>query len=83
MASVTIHKTMDKDGEIFLTGLPFQEGEDVELTVSSEEKLKTGGLTFRKLLESGIVGMWKDRDDIGDSVEFARKLRERAQRREH
>jgi hypothetical protein len=31
--------------------------------------------------EEGFIGMWKDRDDIGDSVEFARKLREQAQRR--
>jgi hypothetical protein len=27
--------------------------------------------------------MWADRDDIGDSVEFARKLRERAWTRQH
>jgi hypothetical protein len=26
--------------------------------------------------ESGVLGMWKDRADIGDSVEFARQLRE-------
>jgi hypothetical protein len=25
--------------------------------------------------------MWSDRDDIGDSVEFARRLREQAERR--
>lgn len=31
--------------------------------------------------EEGFIGMWKDRDDIGDSVEFARKLREQAERR--
>jgi hypothetical protein len=40
-------------------------------------------LTAKALLESGIVGMWKDRTDIGDTLEFARKLRERANTRWH
>jgi hypothetical protein len=31
--------------------------------------------------EEGFIGMWEDREDIGDSVEFARQLREKAQRR--
>jgi hypothetical protein len=31
--------------------------------------------------QEGIVGKWADRDDIGDSVEFARKLRSEAERR--
>ena len=38
-------------------------------------------LTANELLKPTIVGMWADRDDIGDSVEFARTLRSRAQRR--
>jgi hypothetical protein len=29
--------------------------------------------------DTGFVGMWKDRKDIGDSAEFARRLRKRAQ----
>lgn len=33
------------------------------------------------LLESPLVGLWKDRDDIKDSAAFARELREKAQRR--
>ncbi|HUT56170.1 MAG TPA: helix-turn-helix domain-containing protein [bacterium] len=40
-------------------------------------------LTPKTLLESGLVGLWKDRDDIGDSIEFARKLRKRASTRHH
>ena len=31
--------------------------------------------------EEGFIGMWKDRDDIGDSGEFARKLRDPTWRR--
>jgi hypothetical protein len=39
-------------------------------------------LTLGDLLESPLVGMWADREDIVDSAEFARKLRERTLRRE-
>jgi len=38
-------------------------------------------LTARELLASGLVGAWRDRRDIGDSQAFARRLRERAERR--
>jgi len=31
-------------------------------------------MTLGDLLDSGLVGMWADRDDIGDSTEFARTL---------
>ena len=33
------------------------------------------------LLKSGLVGIWSKRQDIGDSVAFARKLRSQAQTR--
>jgi hypothetical protein len=35
------------------------------------------------LLNSDLVGLWADRTDIGDSREFARRLREKAQTRDH
>jgi len=31
-------------------------------------------MTGMDLLESGLVGMWTDRDDITDNLEFARSL---------
>jgi hypothetical protein len=31
--------------------------------------------TFDDLLNSEFLGMWRDRTDIGDSLEFSRKLR--------
>jgi len=40
-------------------------GEQPEMTMTVEE-----------LLDSGLVGIWKDRVDIKDNLEFARKLRE-------
>lgn len=33
-------------------------------------------LTASDLLKSDLVGLWADRQDIDDSLEFARKLRE-------
>ena len=44
---------------------------------SSQKKF----MTAKDLLESGLAGIWKDRDDIKDSVAYARKLREQAQNR--
>ncbi len=41
----------------------------------------TRQMTARDLLESGLVGLWKDRKDIGDSLQFARKLRYEAEHR--
>ena len=37
-----------------------------------------GTMTVEELLKSGLVGIWKDRTDIKDNVEFARELREKA-----
>ena len=38
-------------------------------------------LTARALLQSELVGLWADRDDIGDSLAFARRLRQQAEHR--
>ncbi len=38
-------------------------------------------LTAKDLLESGLVGLWKDRTDIGDTLEFARELRRQSNAR--
>jgi hypothetical protein len=42
---------------------------------------KKRGMTGPQLAASEIVGLWADRTDIGDSAEFARRLREKAQQR--
>jgi len=39
-------------------------------------------LTARDLLQSKLVGLWADRDDIGDSLSFARQLRYQAEHRQ-
>jgi len=38
-------------------------------------------LTARTLLQSEVVGLWADREDIGNSLDFARQLRQEAERR--
>jgi hypothetical protein len=38
-------------------------------------------MTGQDLLNSGVVGMWSKRKDIGDSLAYARKLRTQAQSR--
>jgi hypothetical protein len=48
----------------------------------ADGKPATGKELLEALQRSGFIGAWKDRVDIGDSSEFARRLRERAQSRE-
>lgn len=38
-------------------------------------------LTASDLLHSGLVGIWADREEISDSLEFARQLRQTAEHR--
>lgn len=49
--------------------------------LTDTEKPRTAQELFQAITRSGLIGMWKDRTDITDSSEFARQLRERAQRR--
>jgi hypothetical protein len=82
MDSINLDTVIDKDGEISINGLPFKKGDRVTMTIRREALNKRRiPLTGKRLLESGLVGMWEDRTDIGDSTEFARMLREKAQRR--
>lgn len=82
MDAVTKHTVITEDGKVTVGGLPYRRGDRVQVIV-----VKQGGLgrgretTARDLLESGLVGIWADREDITDSSEFARQLREKAQTR--
>lgn len=83
MDSNTLETVIERDGEITLTGLPYKRGDHIGLTLlSGKNKDDNKRLTARDLLNSPLVGLWKDREDIGDSLEFARKLRDTAQRRQ-
>jgi hypothetical protein len=50
--------------------------------VSAITPAPTKIMTAADLLQSSLVGIWADRDDIGDSVAFARKLRHQAEQRQ-
>jgi len=83
MESIRLHKMVEKDGEILVTGLPWKKGQEVEMILRPEPGAPPARpyLTARRLLDSGLVGLWKDRDDIEDSAAYARQLREQAQQR--
>ena len=83
MSAVRIERILEKDGEVRLTGLPYKKGERVRVTVSASARRATRRPVMKAsdLLNSGLVGLWKDRTDIVDSSDFARKLREEAQNR--
>jgi hypothetical protein len=84
MEAIRIHKVVEKDGEITMTGLPFKKGQRVEMILMPEvaSTPQRPKLTTRQLRRSVLIGLWKDRTDIQDSALYARQLRERAQRRE-
>ena len=83
MEAIRLQKAVEKDGEIFLTGLPYKKGQQVEMILLREVWPSHNGsrLTARQLLHSELVRLWEDRNDIGDSSDYARQLREQAQHR--
>jgi hypothetical protein len=50
-------------------------------SISKHGKVERRQLTARDLLQSGLVGLWADREDIKDSLTFARNLRRQAEHR--
>jgi hypothetical protein len=54
---------------------------ELTVVVSPSEKPKV--TTLGDLLGSEFFGMWRDRPDISDNLEFARKLRATAWKRTH
>lgn len=84
MDRIIVKSKVSSDGVLHLD-LPVGKEEadrDVQVTVESAEAPETpSGMTAADLLRSGLVGMWTDRTDIGDSREYARRLREQAQTR--
>lgn len=84
MEAVRMHKVVEKDGEILLTGLPYKKGQQVEMIMLIEPASisERPRLTARQLRHAGLIGLWKDRQDITDSAAYARQLRDRAQRRQ-
>lgn len=56
---------------------------DLEGPLGSAAQVSPLGGTLGDLVDSSLCGIWEDRTDIGDSVEFARQLRVKAEQRNH
>ena len=83
MQAIRIQQTIQKTGELNIANLPVFQGQQVEviLLLSPTEKPEGARMTARQLLRSELIGLWKDRTDIADSVQYARQLRDQAQTR--
>ena len=69
-------------GVINLRSRNLKAGTTAEVIVLVEENGTADNfITAANLLDSGLVGMWADRKDIDDSLEFARSLRTQASQR--
>lgn len=83
MEAIRLNKVVERDGEIFVTGLPCKKGQHVEMILLIEPSTmpRHPHLTARQILHSELIGLWRDRGDIEDSAAYARQLRVQAQRR--
>ncbi len=82
METIQIYKTLKEDGEIHINNIPYKKGSKIILVIKPATTDKESQkFTARHLLESNLVGMWKNRKDIPkDSSQFARILREKSRR---
>ena len=84
MNALRLHRVVEQDGQLLLTGIPYRRGQIIELIVLGDEARQETSkppLTAAGLLNSPLVGLWKDRTDIADSSAYARQLRKQAQHR--
>jgi hypothetical protein len=81
MEVIRVQQVVTKDGEIVVKDLPYKKGQHVTLLIEPVVTPPRPHLTVRQLRQSGLIGMWKDREDIQDSAIFARQLRDKAQTR--
>lgn len=81
METMQVKQVMTQDGELLITGLPYKKGQSVEIIVFAPPTVSAPRprLTVGRLRRSGLIGLWQDRDDIGDSAIYARQLRQQAQ----
>ena len=63
--------------------LPAGPAEVIVIIAPEISKPLKKGKTAGDMLRSPLLGIWKDRKDITDSLEFARKLRKTAETRKH
>jgi hypothetical protein len=83
MKRIVQRTTVSSDGSVHLDlSVGAEEaGLEVQVTVEPFGIASKGTLRASELLNSALVGIWADRSDIGDSREFARRLRKQAETR--
>jgi hypothetical protein len=74
--AVSEHTVLDA-----LRQVPAERWGEVLSFVESMKSNESSVYTAADLLQSGLVGLWADRDDIGDPIELARRLRHEAETR--
>ncbi len=65
--AIRLQQIVEEDGEIYLSGLPVVKGQEVEVIILFSpltESKKT--FTARQLLDSGLIGMWENRMELGE-----------------
>lgn len=85
MDRIIVRSKVGSDGVLHLQ-VPIGQAEadtGVHVTIEADPAVSgmTPTTTAAELLQSDLVGLWADRTDLGDSQEFARRLREKAQTR--
>lgn len=82
MEAIRVQQTIQKRGELVIRNLPVEKGQQVEvlLLYSSSETTRRPRMTARQLLQSNLIGLWKERQDILDGPSYARQLREEAKK---
>ncbi|MBI5671572.1 MAG: hypothetical protein HZC41_26570 [Chloroflexi bacterium] len=78
METIVLKGIITDDGNLQVEIPPDLPPGPVEVEIRRQE---IRGITLGEILKSDLIGMWADREDITDSVEFARELRRRASRR--
>ena len=75
--------TIKSGGLVSLRSRKLKAGTRAEVIVLVEpaENPAEKSMTGADLLKSGLVGIWAERKDIGDSLEFAHQLRQKAEKR--
>ncbi len=83
MQAIRVTQTLNQDGELTITGLPYKKGQFLEIIVLPQliETSSRPRMTVGQFRESGLIGLWDDHDDIDDSAVYARQLRKDAQNR--
>lgn len=88
MKTIEKEATVLSDGSLLVKNVPFAPGDEVIINIRKKDVLDKKkvtaikGITAAEILASDFVGSWDDRDDLPDSPEYARSLRERVEKRE-